>query len=159
MVTLSSIRATNTRLRDTLPPNLVSLFVGGTSGIGEATLLELASHSRKPKIYIVARRAEAGERVIAAARKANPDGEYVFVPSDAGSMRETEGLAAYIAAREQRLDLVLLSAGLPLINKESALPPTQILNVAKLTQLQSPRKACTPCSPSRTTRAACSSQS
>ena len=122
MVSLSTIRAANARLLETLPPNLVSLFVGGTSGIGEATLLELASHSRKPKIYIAARRAEGGERVVAAAQKLNPGGEYVFVQSDAGSMKETEKLAAYILAREERLDMMFLSAGLPLVGKESAAP-------------------------------------
>jgi hypothetical protein len=53
MVNTDAVRASNAqgdRIKD-----FVGIFVGGTGGIGEATLKELFRRTVRPKVYIVGR--------------------------------------------------------------------------------------------------------
>ncbi|KAK8022575.1 hypothetical protein PG993_013342 [Apiospora rasikravindrae] len=74
MVTLEQMRASNARIATTLPPGLVAVFVGATSGIGNTTLKQFASRAQQPRIYFVGRRQAEGERTQAELEKLNPDG-------------------------------------------------------------------------------------
>ena len=79
MVSLELVKSSNASITKQLPPGLVAVFVGGTSGIGEVTLKLLAKLATEPKIYIVGRSAAAAARIIAECRTLNPGGEYIFL--------------------------------------------------------------------------------
>jgi hypothetical protein len=53
MVSLTAVKASNELLDSTLP-NLVAVFVGGTSGIGEYSLKSFTKHTRLPRVYLLA---------------------------------------------------------------------------------------------------------
>lgn len=54
MVALEIIRASNAQFKN-LPPGLVAVFVGATSGIGESTLKQFCRQTVRPRLYFVGR--------------------------------------------------------------------------------------------------------
>ncbi|PQE31252.1 short-chain dehydrogenase reductase SDR protein [Rutstroemia sp. NJR-2017a WRK4] len=81
MVSLSDIESSNSRIYSTLTP-LVALFVGATSGIGEATLKKFAKYSKQPRAYFIGRSQDAADRIITQCKALNPEGEYIFRKAD-----------------------------------------------------------------------------
>lgn len=110
MVHLSVVHESNARISQ-LPEGLVALFLGGTSGIGQNTLIQLATHAVKPRIYIVARRASAIDGMIATLRTKNPHGEYIVIEKNVSLLRETTEVIDFVKARETKLDLLFESVG------------------------------------------------
>lgn len=98
----------------TLPPGLVAVFLGGTSGIGEATLKSLAQHARAPHIYIVRRSQDVTNCIRAECKALSPDAEVDFVRmTDITLMREVDKVCKEIKRRAKVIDLLFLSAGSP----------------------------------------------
>lgn len=122
MVSLSEIQLSNTRVSSTLPPGLVALFVGATSGIGAATLKAFAKYTRCPRAYFVGRSQEAADRITAECTALNPEGEYIFIPADVSLIRVVDEVCARIKARETHLNILFLSAGVPRLDR-SGIPP------------------------------------
>ena len=81
MVATSSIKERVSSLVHSRP--LVAVFVGGTSGIGENTIRELATvHGASGpglRVYIVGRNEQAADETIAFCRRICPPGQFVFV--------------------------------------------------------------------------------
>ncbi|KAK4995203.1 hypothetical protein LTR66_004927 [Elasticomyces elasticus] len=92
MVSLTDVQASNSRIATALPPRLVAVFVGATSGIGEATLKQFAKHTYRPRVYFVGRSQEAGEHITAECEALNSEGEFVFVKADTSLIQTPEGL-------------------------------------------------------------------
>lgn len=92
MVALSTVLSSNARIATELPSSLVAVFTGATSGIGEYTLLALAKHTVKPRIYFVGRSQDAANRIIAEARRLNPEGSYVFLKGDLSLLRNIDNI-------------------------------------------------------------------
>ncbi|KAF2420754.1 NAD(P)-binding protein [Tothia fuscella] len=113
MVSLSLIKKSNATIPDHLPPSLVAIFVGGTSGIGEATLKLFTKSTSKPHIYIIGRSLSSAERIIAECRTLNPSGNYEFCQKDMTSMGDTRRLCDEIRSKEKVVNLLILSAGDP----------------------------------------------
>ena len=111
MVTLSQVQSSNSLIGSTLPPNLVAVFVGATSGIGETTLKQFARHARQPRAYFVGRSQDAGDRVVAECRTLNPEGEYIFVKADVSLIRVVDEVCEEIKAKEKAINILFLSAG------------------------------------------------
>jgi NAD(P)-dependent dehydrogenase (short-subunit alcohol dehydrogenase family) len=132
MVSQDQIRSSNALINDTLPHHLVAVFVGGTSGIGEYTVLQLAKHATKPKIYIVGRSEEASDRIIARCKVLNNDGEYMFMKVDASLLKNVDEVCREIKEREKEINIMVLSTG-TLVFKTSELDFPLGLN-AKLTK-------------------------
>lgn len=84
MVRLSAVRACNSNLVRAQP--LVAVFVGGTSGIGEQTILALSAvHSSEGKglrLYVVGRNADAGRKIISECNRVCPGGQFRFVQAE-----------------------------------------------------------------------------
>ncbi|KAJ3913107.1 hypothetical protein F5877DRAFT_52957 [Lentinula edodes] len=108
MVTLSSIHTSNALISTHLPPHLVCVFLGGTSGIGESTLKALVSHAVQPKIYLVGRNKASAERIIEECKGLGPEGyaggaEVIWLKADLSRMKAVEevltpeGLHAFLA--------------------------------------------------------------
>ena len=111
MVTLSQVQSSNSLISSTLPPNLVAVFVGATSGIGETTLKQFAKHARQPRAYFVGRSQDAGDRIIAECRMLNSEGEYIFVKADVSLIRVVDKVCEEIKAKEKAINILFLSAG------------------------------------------------
>jgi NAD(P)-dependent dehydrogenase (short-subunit alcohol dehydrogenase family) len=111
MVSLSSVRASVAKISILTQPT-TAVFVGGTSGIGRATLLELAR--RKPnnlKIYIVGRDAKSQEGLLSELRSTNAAGEFIFLEAQVTLLAEIKRVTDEIKRRETSIDLLWLSAG------------------------------------------------
>lgn len=118
MVALSSIHASNALISTHLPPHLVCVFLGGTSGIGESTLKALVSHAAQPKIYLVGRNKASAERIIEECKGLGPEGyvggaEVIWLKADLSRMKAVVGVCEDIKRRESKVNLVLLSTGTP----------------------------------------------
>lgn len=111
MVSLSQIQASNALISSTFPTRLVALFVGGTSGIGEATLKKFAQYSQQPRAYFVGRSQDAADRIVADCKVLNPSGEYIFMKSDVSLIRVVDEVCKEVIAKEKCLNLLFLSQG------------------------------------------------
>lgn len=119
MVSLSVVRASNALIATNLPANLVALFVGATSGIGEATLKAFARYSKSPIIYFVGRSQIAANRIIAECKTLNPGGRYIFIQADVSLIKVVDQVCDEFKAKEATLDLLFLSQGVMSLDKTS----------------------------------------
>lgn len=118
MVSLQTIQQSNKRIAS-LPPGLVALFIGATSGIGLGALQHLAQHAPpSSRIYSVARpsAAVAHEALLASLRRSRPDGTYTLITADASLVSEIDEAVAAVTEKEEhhretKLDILFLSAG------------------------------------------------
>ncbi|KAK2072625.1 hypothetical protein P8C59_006966 [Phyllachora maydis] len=111
MVAIQTVQSSNDLVASTLPPGPVALFIGGTSGIGLATLEQYAAHTRQPTIYFTTRWPEAAAGLVARLREANPGGTYTVLAADAALVRDVDAAVDRVLQAEARLDLLHLSAG------------------------------------------------
>ncbi|KAL8400806.1 hypothetical protein RB594_000993 [Gaeumannomyces avenae] len=111
MVKLADVKGSNARIATELPPGLVAVFVGGTSGLGEYSLLALAKHARQPKIYIIGRSQPAADRIIAECGKLNPEGEYFFMQTDATLLKNVDEVCRQLREKEKAINVLFLSIG------------------------------------------------
>ncbi|KAF2488576.1 hypothetical protein BU16DRAFT_473486 [Lophium mytilinum] len=117
MVSLPAVLRSNSLIPSTLPPKLIALFVGATSGIGEATLLAFAKHAVKPRAYFVGRSQTAADRILAECRSINPVGEFIFIKADVSLMRNVDVVCKDIKAKEKMINVMVLSAGVPSMDR------------------------------------------
>lgn len=108
MVFLKEIRESNAALKTTLP-NLTAFFAGGTSGIGEPTLLELVKNTSKPKIYFAARSEATATKLRDELTKLNAAGEFIYMPVENLSLlKEVDKVCEELKGRETKLDILFL---------------------------------------------------
>ena len=117
MVTLSAVQSSNSRISSALTPNLVAVFIGATSGIGEETLKQFAKHARQPRAYLVGRSQDAGDRIVAECKTLNSAGEYIFMKADVSLIRVVDELCTDIKKKEKTINILFLSAGLPSMDR------------------------------------------
>ena len=91
--------------RETTAGRRTALVTGGTGGIGRAVAGELAR--RGHRVIIVGRDADAGRAVLDGLAGAGHE----LIRADLALMRDTVRLAAEVTARTDRLDAVVLCAG------------------------------------------------
>ncbi|KAI9686480.1 MAG: hypothetical protein M1822_003491 [Bathelium mastoideum] len=111
MVSLDTVEASNHRIRSTLQPGLVAVFVGATNGVGETTVRQFAKYAAEPRVYIVGRSQEAGDRITAECRALNPDGTFVFLKHETSLMRNVDEICNELASKEKAINLLFLSVG------------------------------------------------
>ncbi|KAK3312228.1 hypothetical protein B0H66DRAFT_395933 [Apodospora peruviana] len=132
-VTRKQIQASNAHI-DPAEPNCprTAVFVGGTAGLGEAALHDLAlrlgaarEHNRdvrRPaRIYVVGRHASAARvkeslaKIKARIRAGNPDDdggvELIWTPGEVSLLAEVKRICAELKEKETSLDLLFLSTG------------------------------------------------
>lgn len=107
---LGPIRASNALItRANLPKTCV--FVGGTDGIGKASLKSLVSQGSPLKVYIVGRNEAAHRPLINELSQINPHAAFKYVEGQISLVADSQRLADQIAAKEDKIDLLFLSAG------------------------------------------------
>jgi len=111
MVHLEAVQASNRRMVSILGPGLVAVFVGGTSGIGETTLKQFAKHASRPRVYLIGRSQEAGNRIKAECKALNSEGEYIFIKKDTSLLRNVDQICEEIKSKEKCINLLFLTMG------------------------------------------------
>ncbi|MCJ1250458.1 hypothetical protein MMC30_007686 [Trapelia coarctata] len=110
MVSIKDVRLSNSSLK-VGPPGMVALFVGATSGIGEATLKQFAKSSNAPKVYIVGRSKTSATSLLKELETLNPQGTFNFIQSEISLIRNVDAVCNEIKGKEKKMDLVFLSPG------------------------------------------------
>lgn len=104
------IRASNALITEASVPK-TAVFVGGTDGIGKATLRDLVSKGFTIKIYVVGRN-EAGHKAsLDEFRGLNPKADLIYVQGQISLVTDSQRIAKHISALEDKIDLLFLSAG------------------------------------------------
>lgn len=111
MVSIEQIRSSNSKIATALPPGLVAVFAGATSGVGETSLKQFAKHAVKPRIYFLGRSKESGNRISAELRELNPGGEYIYISVDVSLLKSVDDVCRQIKEKEERINLLFLSTG------------------------------------------------
>ncbi|KAF2488395.1 hypothetical protein BU16DRAFT_601069 [Lophium mytilinum] len=111
MVSLDIIESSNDRIKSTLPAGLVAVFVGGTNGVGETTVRQFAKHASQPRVYIVGRSREAGDRITAECEALNPEGTFVFLQRETSLMRNVDEICKELGSKEEVINLLCLTVG------------------------------------------------
>ncbi|TKA23141.1 hypothetical protein B0A50_07171 [Salinomyces thailandicus] len=94
-----------------LQPGLVAVFVGATDGVGETTVRQFAKYAASPRVYIVGRSQEAGERVAQECRDVNPEGTFIFIKHETSLISNVENLCNKLAAEEKTVNVLFLTVG------------------------------------------------
>ena len=128
MVALTDVQSSNTRIASALPPGLVAVFVGATSGIGETSVKQFAKHSRQPRVYFIGRSQEAGDRIAAECKALNSEGEYIFIKADTSLIRNVDDVCRDIKNKEKAVNILFLSTG-SLISKGMPVTLSMIVSV------------------------------
>ncbi|KAJ4137283.1 hypothetical protein NW768_002865 [Fusarium equiseti] len=100
----------------------VILITGANTGLGKATAIELAKHS-PDHIYITARDQTKGNAVLKEVKNSASEGTKVsLLELDLSSFKSVKGAAKSFLEREERLDVLLLNAGImgapPVLTKD-----------------------------------------
>ncbi|KAH8886539.1 hypothetical protein GQ53DRAFT_750553 [Thozetella sp. PMI_491] len=112
MVSYKEIQASNTLINDATAPR-VTVFVGGTSGIGKFTIKALVGTGASVKIYLVGRKSseEQTRAFIQELNAINPKAEIIWTEAEVSLLAETKRVCQLIQSKESRVDLLFLTAG------------------------------------------------
>ena len=110
MVEIKAIRTSNANIKDVFP-DPVAVFVSATSGIGQATMEELAKATRRPTIYFAGRDVQKGAEITANLKKLNSNGIYHFIQLEALLMANVDRFCEEIKSKEKKIDMIVLSCG------------------------------------------------
>ena len=109
MPSLATVRQSNSQLSP--PSTPVAIFIGGTSGIGQAAAQALARHLKgNVHLVLVGRNRAAAEAIFETLPKA-PESKYEFVACDAGLLRNIPAATAALVARLPKANYVVLTCG------------------------------------------------
>ncbi|KAK6333826.1 hypothetical protein TWF730_004009 [Orbilia blumenaviensis] len=111
MVAIDAIKSANAAIKAKLPPGLVALFVGATSGIGEHTLRNFYQTAPSPRVYFVGRSQASADRIIADLKPLNPDGYLEFIQADASLIKNVDDVSQKFLEKEKQLNVLVMSQG------------------------------------------------
>lgn len=112
MVSYKEVQASNALVNDATAPR-VAVFVGGTSGIGLATIRALVSTGASVKIYLIGRKSseERMQPFMQELRVTNPKAEVIWTEGEVSLLAETKRICEAIKSKESRVDLLFMSTG------------------------------------------------
>ncbi|PVI01868.1 NAD(P)-binding protein, partial [Periconia macrospinosa] len=111
MVSLNEVVASNNQIATSLPPHLVVVFAGATTGIGYYTIKKFVQYAIEPRIYFMARSPDSARRVIGECQAINPKAEMHLIKVDLSSVKETDKACDEIKSREKTINILINSAG------------------------------------------------
>lgn len=112
MVAYKQIRASNQLINDATAPR-VSVFAGGTSGIGKLTIKALVETGASVRIYLVGRKS-AEERMRAFIQELhaiNPKAEIIWTEGEISLLADVKRVCESIKFKESRIDLLFMTGG------------------------------------------------
>lgn len=89
----------------------VIFITGGNSGLGAATVQQLAAHNPSA-IYLAARTKSTADSTIEEVKKTCPDAVITFIPLDLSSLESVKKAADTFNASSKRLDTLINNAGI-----------------------------------------------
>ncbi|KAI3527030.1 hypothetical protein CSPX01_17305 [Colletotrichum filicis] len=112
MVTRAQVQHSNAALTSRTAPR-TAVFLGGTSGLGKLTLIELVSLGFPIRVYIAGRKATepAMRPVLEDLRQKNPRAELIWLEAEVSLLAETRRVCEVVKAKETSLDFLCLTAG------------------------------------------------
>src|SRR4051812_19735500 len=112
MVAYSQILASNALINESNAPR-VSIFVGGTSGIGNLTLRALVATNTSLRIYLIGRKSsfQRTQDFIQEMHTLNPSTEIIWTEGEISLLSEVQRICSIIIAKESSIDLLFLTAG------------------------------------------------
>ncbi|KEY73929.1 hypothetical protein S7711_07771 [Stachybotrys chartarum IBT 7711] len=112
MVAYKQIVASNALINDATAPR-VSVFVGGTSGIGRMTLQALVTTGTNMRIYLIGRKSseQRMQAFIADLYVVNPKVEIIWITAEVSLLAETKRVCEIIKGKESTVDLLFITAG------------------------------------------------
>lgn len=111
MLALSAVQLSNAAISKESPPGLVGVFIGATSGIGQATLLRFAKYAQQPRLYFVGRSQSAADEILHQLNQINADGQYEFIKADASLLSVVDDVCQSIRQKETKIDILFQSQG------------------------------------------------
>jgi NAD(P)-dependent dehydrogenase (short-subunit alcohol dehydrogenase family) len=109
MVSLKTVQASNAGIRAL--PNITALFVGGTSGIGQSTLRQLARHADSPTAYIIGRNKARARPFLSELQQLSPRGRFHFIEADVSLVRNVDAACRQILQQEKQLNFLFMTPG------------------------------------------------
>jgi hypothetical protein len=103
-IPLTDVRVSNAALQYT--PPLVTLFVGGTSGISESTLRALSKNAPDSRIYIIGRSEEAAQKISSEVPNVN------FLKANVDLISEVDRVCDIIKEKEKVLNCLMMTCGI-----------------------------------------------
>jgi NAD(P)-dependent dehydrogenase (short-subunit alcohol dehydrogenase family) len=110
------VQSSNASISKELPPGLVGVFVGATSGIGRATLKKLAKYVQQPRFYFVGRSQSAADEILDQLNQINPDGRYEFIKADVSLLSVVDRVCDTIREKETQIDILFLDISTGTVN-------------------------------------------
>lgn len=110
MPSLSTVRAANAAFKPAYRP--VALFVGGTSGIGQAMAETLARHTDGNAHIILCGRDKAKADAIIESFPKSPESTYEFVQCDVSLMKNVQTTTDALLQRHPKINFLVLSPGI-----------------------------------------------
>ncbi|CZT12605.1 related to enoyl-CoA hydratase/isomerase [Rhynchosporium graminicola] len=89
----------------------IILITGGNVGLGKQTILQLSKHNPK-RIYLAARTASKAEAAIQEIQSLVPSAPITYINCDLTSLESVQQCARDFTTKEERLDLLVLNAGI-----------------------------------------------
>ncbi|PSR87122.1 putative short-chain dehydrogenases/reductase [Coniella lustricola] len=117
MPELSVIQESNSRISARLPPGLVAVFVGATSGIGEYALKAFVRNTKSPRVYFIGRSRPAADKIVTDLKNLNPEGTYNFIQSDVALLKNVNTVSQQILAQEDKINLLFMTQGTMALEK------------------------------------------
>ncbi|KAF5008996.1 hypothetical protein FDECE_4759 [Fusarium decemcellulare] len=111
------IRASNALITEANAPK-TAVFVGGTDGIGKATLINLVARGFPIKVYIVGRNEAGHQALLDNLRSLNPNATLVYIEGQVSLTADSQRIAGQIAAQEEKVDLFLSAGYLPFTGRQ-----------------------------------------
>ena len=110
---------------------LVCVFVGATSGIGASTLETMVQKLQKSTFYVLGRSASRFTNQRAKLESLSPSCKIVFIQAEVSLLSAVDAACKQIAASEQKVDYLYMSAGLiPLNGPQCTCLPNAELAIA-----------------------------
>ncbi|CAI9627386.1 unnamed protein product [Alternaria burnsii] len=100
MVAIDVVRAHNASLKS-LPPNLVAVFVGGTSGIGFFTAREFVRNTTSPHVYLIGRNATEAGKIMEELSSINSSSQISFIQKDLSLLKNVDEACSEIKSKEK----------------------------------------------------------
>lgn len=112
MVRYKEIQASNALISDATAPR-ISVFVGGTSGIGKLTIRALVTTGASLRIYLVGRKISKTRThdFIQELHAINPKAEVIWTEGEITLLAETKRMCEAIKSKESHVDLLFFTAG------------------------------------------------
>ncbi|KAI4637441.1 hypothetical protein J4E83_000257 [Alternaria metachromatica] len=110
MVALDIVRAHNASLK-TLPPNLVAVFVGGTSGIGFFTAREFVRTTTSPHVYLIGRNATEASKIMDELNSINSSSQVSFIQKDISLLKNVDEACSEIKSKEEQVNVLFMTCG------------------------------------------------